>query len=210
MWSTPTELARLLIEVQKSREGKSNKILSAAATKQMLTSQTHGWGLGFVVEGENRAARFSHGGSTDGYRCVAVAYNSGQGAVIMTNADRGDRLADEILRSIAREYGWSEFQPKEKIVAKIDPKVYADYVGRYEFEFSPDYVVTVGINAGNLTTELKQPSGQTKAELVPESENRFFRRDVDLEILFVKNEKGQVTHLTFFQEGQELRAKKIK
>ena len=210
MWSTPSELARLLIEVQKSREGKSNKVLSAETIKQMLTPQTFGWGLGFVVEGENRTARFSHGGSTDGYRCVAVAYNSGQGAVIMTNADRGDRLADEILRSIAREYGWSEFQPKEKVVAKVDPKVYAAYVGQYEFEFSSDYVVTVGINAGNLTTELKQPSGQTKAELLPESEIRFFRKDVDLEILFVKDEKGRVTHLTFFQEGQEFQAKKIK
>jgi len=114
------------------------------------------------------------------------------------------------LRSIAREYGWCEVQPKEKTIAKIDSIVYVDFVGQYEFEFSSDYVVTVGVNGGNLTTELKQPSGQTKAELFPESETRFFRKDVDLEILFVKDEKGQVTHLTFFQEGQEFRAKKIK
>ena len=210
LWSTPSELARLLIEVQKSLDGKSNKILSAATTKQMLTTQVGGWGLGFVVEGENRNARFSHGGSTDGYRCTMVAYNTGQGAVIMTNSDKGDRLADEIMRSIAREYGWSEYQPKEKTIVKIDPKVYADYVGQYQFEFSSDYVLNVGTEAGNLTTELKQPSGQSKAELYPESENRFFRKDADVEITFVKDEKGLVTHLIFLQEGQEFRVKKIK
>ncbi len=211
LWSTPSDLARLAIEVQKSKNGKSDKILSASTTAQMLTPQVGGWGLGFVVEGENRTLRFSHGGSTDGYRSEMVAYtNTGQGAVIMANSDKGDRLAAELLRSIAREYGWNDFQPKGKIIAKIDPKVYADYVGKYQFEFSSDYVLTVGTESGNLTTELKQPTGQSKAELFPESETKFFRKDADVEVTFIKDETGQVTHLIFLQEGQEFRVRKIK
>ena len=51
IWSTPSDLARFALEVQKSKIGKSNKILSTEMTKQMLTRQIENWGLGFVVEG---------------------------------------------------------------------------------------------------------------------------------------------------------------
>ena len=211
LWSTPSDLARFALELHQSKNGKSNKLLTAQTTNQMLTRQIENWGLGFVVEGTARSARFSHGGDTEGYKCFLVMYqNTGQGAVIMTNSDRGDRLTDEILRSIAREYGWSDFQPKEKTIAKIDPKVYANYIGQYQFEFSADYILTISTEADNLITELKQPTGQSKAELYPESETKFFRKDVDVEVIFVKDETNRVTHLIFRQEGQELRAKRIK
>jgi CubicO group peptidase (beta-lactamase class C family) len=211
MWSTPSDLARFALELQKSKAGKSNKILTIKMTDQMLTRQIENWGLGIVVEGETGSARFSHGGDTEGYKCLMVMYqNTGQGAVIMSNSDRGERIISELLRSIAREYGWNDYQPKEKTIAKIDPKVYADYIGKYQFEFSSDFVLTVGTEAGNLTTELKQPTGQSKTELFPESETKFFRKDVDIEITFVKDEKGEVTHLIFLQEGQEFRVRKIR
>lgn len=92
----------------------------------------------------------------------------------------------------------------------IDPKVYADYAGEYRFEFSADYTLTVGTENSNLTTEIKQPTGQSKAVLYPESETAFFRKDVDIEVIFVKNEAGRVTGLNFRQEGQDLPAKRIK
>jgi CubicO group peptidase (beta-lactamase class C family) len=211
MWTTPSDLARLVIEIQRAQAVQSNKFLSAATVNQMLAAQSGDWGLGFSVEGSGRARRFSHGGSTQEFNSHLTAYNqTGQGVVIMANSLRGNALMNEILRSIAREYGWSDFQQKEKAIAKIDPKVYADYVGQYQFEFSSEYVVTISTQNGNLITELKQPTGQSKAELYPESETRFFRKDVDVEVSFVKDETNRVTHLIFHQEGQELRAKRIK
>ncbi len=211
MWTTPSDLARLVIEVQRAQAGKSNKFLSAATVNKMLAVQSGEWGLGFSVEGAGLARRFGHGGSTLEFNSYLTAYSqTGQGAIIMTNSLRGNALLNEILRSIAREYGWSDFQSKERTIAKIDPKVYANYTGRYEFEFSSDYIVTIGTEAGNLTTELKQPTGQSKAVIYPQSETRFFRKDVDVEVSFVKDETGRVTHLIFHQEGQELRAKRVK
>ncbi len=211
MWTTPSDLARLVIAVQRAQAGQSNKFLSAATVNQMLTRQSADWGLGFSVEGAERTRRFSHGGSTQEFNSYLTAYNqTGQGVVIMTNSLRGNALMNEILRSIANEYGWSDFQTKEKTIAKIDPKVYADYIGQYQFEFSSEYTVAIGTQNGNLITELKQPTGQSKAELYPESETRFFRKDVDVEVSFVKDEAGRVTHLIFHQEGQELRAKRVK
>ena len=46
-------------------------------------------------------------------QCNLVAYNNGDGAVIMTNSDSGGQLASEILRTIAYEYKWPNFAPHE-------------------------------------------------------------------------------------------------
>jgi CubicO group peptidase (beta-lactamase class C family) len=123
LWTTPADVARLTMELQKSRFGKSNRVLSIEMTNEMLSGQLPGFtpelvspsfrrdirnqGLGFQLEGEGSSARFSHLGSNVGYRCYTVAYsNIGQGAVVMTNSDNGFALIQEIIRSIATEYGW--------------------------------------------------------------------------------------------------------
>lgn len=109
LWTTPTDLAKLAVEVQKSYLGKSNKVLSQKMTGEMLTPQIGDYGLGFRLTGEGAKARFSHGGANEGFRCQLVAFtNTGQGAVIMTNSDTGVTLILEILRSIAAEYGWAD------------------------------------------------------------------------------------------------------
>jgi len=46
--------------------------------------------------------------------------------------------------------------------------------------------------------------------LFPESETQFFPLATAVEITFVKDEKGQVTHLILRQGGQDISAKKIK
>lgn len=211
MWSTPSDLARFALELQKSKIGKSNKILSVAMTRQMLTRQIENWGLGLVVEGEGPSGRFGHGGDTEGYKCSMVMYqNTGQGAVIMTNSDRGDRLANEILRSIAKEYGWPDYQPKEKVIAEVNPKVYEAYTGQYELEISPDFVVTISVKDNVLTMTLKQPTGESSAELLPESKNTFFRREIDFEMIFVTGTGGQTTGLIIRQDGSEYQGKKVR
>jgi len=41
---------------------------------------------------------------------MLLGLRGGDGAVIMTNSDSGDRLIPEILRTIAHEYGWPDFR----------------------------------------------------------------------------------------------------
>ena len=107
LWSTPSDLAQLIIELQRSNAGLSNQILSRTLTKSMLSPQIENAGLGLVVDGKGQSARFSHSGSNVGYKCFLIGYvEAGQGAVVMTNAENGAQLMTEILRSIAAEYGW--------------------------------------------------------------------------------------------------------
>jgi len=206
LWTTPIDLARFAIEIQRSAAGKSNRVLSRNMTKQMLTPQVGGFGLGFGLAGKGSATRFSHGGANEGYRCILVAFkNTGQGAVIMTNSDRGSALTEEVLRSIATEYGWPDYLPTEKVLAQVDPKIYASYAGQYEL--APNFFLTITAEEGRL---MGQATGQSKLELFPESETKFFTTTVAVEITIVRDEKGQVTHLVLRLGGQDITAKKIR
>ena len=109
LWTTPSDLARFAIELRKSYAGESGKILSKEMARRMLRRQKGDRGLGVVITGEGAAARFSHGGGNEGYRCyLAACVETGDGAVVMTNSDRGDGLMMEIIRGIAAEYGWPD------------------------------------------------------------------------------------------------------
>jgi CubicO group peptidase (beta-lactamase class C family) len=207
LWTTPSDLARFAIDIQKSKAGKSHAVLSAKMVNEMLTPQVGGWGLGFELQGKNESARFAHGGSNEGYKCLLVAYAStGQGAVVMTNSDRGAALSAEIMRSIAREYGWLDYLPKEKVIAPVDPKIFDDYVGQYQSD-SDHIIITITNENGKL---MAQPSGGLKAELFAESETDFFLKLAPVQIKFVKDAQGKVTGLVLHQGGREIRAPKVK
>ena len=49
LWTTPSDLARFGIEMQKSREGRSNKILKKTTVEEMLHEQKKPYGLGFAL-----------------------------------------------------------------------------------------------------------------------------------------------------------------
>lgn len=194
LWTTPSDLARFAIALQQAVAGKSQRVLSQAVARQMLSVQKGSYGLGLSLSGTGHDTRFGHGGSNAGFRCEMVAYvETGQGAVVMTNGDRGGRLAQELLRSIAREYGWPEYPgPKEKTVAQIDPAVYEAYVGRYEV--APGRVVTIKVAGRTLMASLPAPAGQ-EVELLPESATKFFEPRLELEVEFVKAPDGAVSQL---------------
>jgi hypothetical protein len=88
-------------------------VLSAAMAREMLKPGMNGWGLGVGTGGSAEHPYFTHGGANEGFKCNLVAYNNGDGAVIMTNGDSGGALATEILGTIAYEYKWPDFAPRE-------------------------------------------------------------------------------------------------
>ena len=93
LWTTPSDLARYAMEVQASLAGKANHVLSASMTREMLTPGFGNYGLGLSVGGDARRRYFSHGGANAGYQCFLMAYEDGDGTIIMTNGDDGGDLA---------------------------------------------------------------------------------------------------------------------
>lgn len=210
LWTTPSDIARMAIEVQNEYSGKSNKILSADMMHQMLTHQKDDWGLGFALETPGHKLRFSHGGSNEGFRCTLQAYTEapGQGVVIMTNGDQGWNLLNEILRAISKEYGWPEFQPQEHVLAKMDLALLPAYAGTYAVTGAekPTLVTLKGSQLYVQTDAL----GPEPQELLPGSDDQFFVTSAPLVFDFQKDEKGVITKMILHSDFQTVEAKKIR
>ena len=205
LWTTPSDLALLAIEVQKEYAGKSNKILSQAMVRQMLTHQKDEWGLGFGLESPGHAPRFGHNGANEGFQCDLQAYTeSSEGVAIMTNSDNGGQAMGEILRAISKEYNWPDFRPKEHKVIALDPKVFNAYAGRYQL--APDFILTFTREGDHFFT---QATGQPKAEIFPESDHDFFLTVVEAQVTFVTDSQGHATEIILHQGGRDQHAKRI-
>jgi CubicO group peptidase (beta-lactamase class C family) len=204
LWTTPSDLARYIMENQQSLQGKANHVLTEEMTRQMLTPGKGNWGLGLEIGGSPANRYFSHGGVNAGFESLFVGYeHNGEGAVVMTNAQGGSRIAAEIMRSIAVAYDWPDFRPAVRVIAKVDPAVLARYVGTYEL--SPHFSITLTLEGDQLMT---QATHQQKFPLFPESETKFFLKVVDAEVEFFSDEKGQVSYMVLHQNGQEAKGMK--
>jgi len=111
LWTTPTDLAKFLIEVQKSLAGQSNRVLTRPMMLEMVTPVGVGpFAVGFQVEKQGEGWYFLHGGSNWGFQCHMIAHRlKGYGLVIMTNGDNGPPLMQELRRRIQQQYKWDVF-----------------------------------------------------------------------------------------------------
>ena len=200
--AVPGKTNKVVIEVAQSLEGKANHVLNQDMTRQMLTPGMGSWGLGVQIGGSESMRYFSHGGANEGYRDMLAAYEKGgDGAVVMTSGDNGDQLADEVMHSIAAEYGWPDWKPDIRAVVTVDEKTLQQYTGTYQLNPGFDLVVT--LEGGQLIT---QATGQPKFTIYAKSENRFFPLEFPAEIEFVKEADGKVNALILHQGGHDMRA----
>lgn len=95
-------------------------------------------------------------------------------------------------------------KPQETQAKKVDPKIYDAYVGDYE---TPLFIIAM-IKEGDRL--FGQPNGESKEELIPESESRFKVTNVNAIVTFVKDSAGKVTGLEIELNGQKIEGKKIK
>jgi CubicO group peptidase (beta-lactamase class C family) len=107
LWTTPTDLARFVIAIQRAKRGDSGAILEPNMAAEMLRKQSGEFGLGVVVSGSGSSAYFEHDGAFAGFRCRVIGFvETGQGAVFLTNGDRGLALINELVESLRADYGW--------------------------------------------------------------------------------------------------------
>ena len=207
LWTTPTDLARFLIEIMQSSKGLSNKLLSVGIINEMLTPQNEIFGLGLELKkGAGEICRFSHSGSNQGFRCYMVAYReTGQGAVVMTNGDNGDLLIKEILRGIAHAYGWADFHPQERTIAQIDSDTLTGFEGNYHLVDWPEFVIQVTVDNSRLVAENIPAS--LRFDLYPESKNKYFAFELELTIEFIPDDDGDINTLML---GPNMKMEKTK
>ena len=107
LWTTPSDLAKYVIEIQNVHSGTSPGILSKDMIDLMLTMHKNDWGLGPSLRRVNDTLIFQHNGKNAGFTNNMLAFISPKNAVIiMTNGDNGKKLIEEVQSSIFKYYGW--------------------------------------------------------------------------------------------------------
>jgi CubicO group peptidase (beta-lactamase class C family) len=109
LMTTPSDFARLAIELMLAYGGRSERILSQETAHQMLQPNLEmgpevfgfpfAYGLGTMLRGEGEQRSFLHPGSNSpGTTCwIEGFHGSGTGVAIMANGARGDYLALELV-----------------------------------------------------------------------------------------------------------------
>jgi CubicO group peptidase (beta-lactamase class C family) len=178
LWSTPTDLARIIIELQSG-----HRVLTEATARTMLTPVMQDYGLGIVVEGSGPGRRFTHAGDDAGFRALLVGtVTGGRGAVVMVNSDSGSPITGEIVRAIAREYEWPDYPGGEVRDVVAIP---ADRLRRYEglYEDANDKLRVALTDRGLVLLDAANPAD--RLALHASSETVFFATDDAIEIEFV-------------------------
>jgi hypothetical protein len=122
----------------------------------------------------------------------------------MTDGDNGGQLIDEILRTIAHEYGWPDFQPPSRTIAAIDPVEFDALAGSYRL--TPDLTLTFTREGRRF---ISQGTGQPQLEIFPESGHEYFLTVVDAEITFDVDKQGRATGMVLHQNGLNMPGKRL-
>jgi len=219
LWTTPSDLARLSIELQKWKAGASSMILSQKMMAEFLSIQgpqdvreakaialreafaeqpPPSWGLGIGLIGRP-PMRFFHTGSNPGYQCELQGYlEGGKAAVIMTNGDQGWRLGREILWAIAKEYQWPDYdyRPEIKNVVQLSQDDRERFVGRYRVYYSrPSKLILSIVRDGDHLFAQFSDSAH-KVRLYPESGDGCFTVENAMALKFAKGETGSFAQVT--------------
>jgi hypothetical protein len=112
----------------------------------------------------------------------------------------GDPTYDEMM------VGYIDYivKTRERAAAKIDPAILDAYTG--EYEIMPGRTMTIEKSGDTLVVGSR---GFPTAPIFAESETKFFFKAVDVELTFVKNDKGEVTELIVDNGGRLFHAKRM-
>lgn len=107
LWTTPTDLAKLGIEVQKALRGESKLLSRRTALEMVAPTGTGRFAIGFAIEKRGEGWYFVHDGSNWGFRSdLAMHRLKGYGIVVMTNSDSGGQIISAIEARVAAAANW--------------------------------------------------------------------------------------------------------
>lgn len=180
LWTTPTDLAKYIIEIHKIYTSDYEGVLSKEMVNRMLTKDKNDWGLGPSLRNENDSLIFGHGGKNAGFTNDMMAFaKSGDGVIVMTSADNGGRLIGEILRSVSNYYNWGTHNQREVEIIEMSNEELEKYKGKYLLDFQVpgigDYIINVAIVDGKI--HVVDPNNNDENLLSPQEDMKF----IDLE-----------------------------
>lgn len=211
IWTTATDLAKFVIEIQLSLKGASNKILTQKTTELMLTpylqSPNYSFGVFYSKKGDDYY--FQHSGLNEGFSSQYYgSMKDGKGVVVLVNSDNTE-FKDEVVNSVATVYDWKKFYPSAtRKIVKVTKAVTDKYVGSYKFENS-DTGPTIISEKDDLY--LIGPGSNMKWKMHFTSDNEFFMLEAKwAKQQFFIDEKGDIKGFYILGDGYKSTVNKVK
>lgn len=159
-----------------------------------------GWGL--VTDLPNGEYTLEHGGSDIGVRTMAIFLPmSKRGIVVMTNGDNGMFVFNNVIKEsidIGKDILDYINKGSDSLKIVILPEgIIESYAGIYQQTNGRIMKVAREINAIKVSGD-----GIPTALLFPESENKFFLKDFDVQLEFIKDENNKVIKLIIYENGK--------
>ena len=170
--------------------------------RRILTQQSNSsMGRGFALANGKGGLIFNHSGSVFGYKSyVSVYRDRGRGIAVMTNGDNGYALMMEIVRSVARVYGWPDDGIFRARIVEVPQAILQTYAGNYSATLDGQPVLLEIYLAGNALMIRSMLMGTgTRSDLYPISNDTFLLKDdtnIPGTLAFTKGGSGGVTGLT--------------
>lgn len=175
------------MEIQHILAGKENGILSKETIGMMLTKHKNDWGLGPSLQWEQDSLIFKHGGKNAGFTNNLISFaNRGNAVIVMTNADNGGKLIEEILRAVSSYYNWGISNPKVVEVIEVEEEKLNNLVGKYMLDYQVpgigDYITDIEIKDNKLF--VTDPNNGDTNVLTALEELKFIDLDSGDEVVF--------------------------
>ena len=184
--------------------------LKAATTPVTLPANVDGmnYGYGLIMSTTKGLGTIGHGGGLNGWSSDLLrvpAHNCT--IVVLGNAlPPPPGLAPGVIsRALAEKVLGDEIAKLPPLIEdpSANPKSYTDYVGQFDYQGA---IMTVSVEDDALYSQL---TGQQKFRIFPKARDVFFWKVADAQVVFLRNDKGEVIAARHTQNGNTFRAPKL-
>jgi CubicO group peptidase (beta-lactamase class C family) len=219
LWSTPTDLAIITIELQKALSGKGNKVISTAVAKKVTNIVTlngaRGWSYGWQRGlGWGNQDWFSHDGSNTGTGGELLGtMTNGNGIAILANGDKPNRLPvmSYIEKEVINKLNW--YTPIDEKTTKEVPQAISKAIKGYYTEILYGYnrMGTTKIFEENKKLYLNSPFlkenfNEDKSKMYYIGNNTFKINNYPNTIQFNLNSSNELKGITISRQGYNVKS----
>ncbi|HEX2122340.1 MAG TPA: serine hydrolase domain-containing protein [Thermoanaerobaculia bacterium] len=193
LWTTPSDLARVIVEMHDALNGRESRVLSIDGARLMLTPRlqagpTSRIGIGFFIEDRRGSKYFGHDGVDEGFDAMLTATIDGsKGLVMMANSNGSFNLMAEVARAVAREYGWpGALNVAPPVQQRVPEELLTRVPGRYRVDANR----VVSISRKDDALEIETLLGPQRLYLLTDGtfargdrDERFRPADAGLEVI---------------------------
>lgn len=210
LFTTAEDLTRWVINFEDKKIGGAAVIDQMQQVGVLNNGRQLGYAFGLGIGPYRGLKTVGHAGGDAAYRSFVFWFPEQRfGVVALSNfsslnpQQMAMRIADIYL---ADKLGPAQPgpTPAERTAVKVDPAIFEDYVGRYLAEGLG--IITISREGDRL---MGQPAREPKAELIPQSETKFYVRANNSEITFERDEKGKVVRFSMKTTSQTQVARRL-